>query len=111
MSQLIATGWNWCFGGDNGYSATVYISFGPINGVGQATLGTCFADGYAGVGFPTYTIRPTPAGGDVPVTSGFNTYFDYPPDIWDRNLSSVTGELDLGGNLQSASFIVNIFAW
>lgn len=111
MSQLICTGWNWCFGGDDGYSATVYMSFAPINGVAQTTLGTCFADGYAGLGFPTYTVRPTHGGGDVPVTHGFNSYYDFPPNVWNDNLSSVTAELDLGGGLQSASFVVNVFAW
>ena len=77
----------------------------------KTTLGTSFADGYAGVGFPVYTIRPTPNGGDTPVAHGFNEYFDYPPNIWDPNLSSVTAELDLGGNLQSASFVGNVFVF
>jgi hypothetical protein len=111
MSTLIASDWRWCFGGSNGYSMTAYISFAPLNGIAQTVLCTSFADGYAGMGFPVYTTRPTPNGGDVPVTFGFNEYYDYPPMVWDANLSSVTGELDLGGNLQSASFIVNVIAW
>jgi hypothetical protein len=111
MSQLIGTGWKWCFGGDNGYSATLYMSFAPINGVAQTTLGTSFAFGFAGVGFPTYTYRPNPNGGDIPVNHGFSEYYDYPPNVWNAHLSSVTAELDMGGDLQSASMVVNVFAW
>jgi len=110
MTQLLVTTWKWCFGGDNGYSVSAYLSFSPINGVAQTTLATSFADGYAGVGFPVYTVRPKPNGGDVPMTHGFNEYFDYPPNVWDAHLSSVTAELDLGGNLQCASFVVNVFS-
>jgi hypothetical protein len=111
MSQLIVTTWRWCFGGSDGYSVSAYLSFSPINGAAQTTLATCFADGYAGVGFPVYTYRPTPNGGDIPVVHGFNEYFDYPPNIWNSTLSSVTAELDLGGDLQTASFVVNVFAF
>jgi hypothetical protein len=110
MSQLVSTGWGWCFGGDNGYGVTLYISFARIDGVAQATLGTSFAvTGTAG--FPKYTFRPAPNGDDVPVTHGFNEYYDFPPNIWHNHLSSVTAELGVGGDGQSASFVVNVFAW
>jgi len=111
MSQVIAAAWNWCFGGSDGYSVSRYISFSPINRFAETSLATSFADGYAGVGFPTYTYRPTPNGGDVPVNYGFNEYYDHPPYVSNGKLASVTAELDLGGNLQSASMVVNVFAW
>jgi hypothetical protein len=111
MSTLVWTAWNWSFGGDDGHSVSIFVSFGPINGVAQTTLGTSFANGYAGLGFPTYTVRPDPNGVDIPINFGFSSYFDYPPNVWDAHLSSVTAELTVGGGLQSASFVLNVFAF
>ena len=76
----------------------------PLNGGLQATIATIATLAICGIGFPNYT-----AGGEV-FNIPWTPNFGYPMSICDNDITSVTIDVNMGGNQQYASFIINVFA-
>ena len=106
----VYTTWWWAYGGgDDGASSSVHLSFSPTYAIAQTALSQASGEGLVTAGVTQYTTRPQPNGGDQPVNFSWNPDFGYPPDVWAEEMSSVTAEIDVGGDGQGGSFNLTVF--
>jgi hypothetical protein len=107
----VLTTWNWGVSGGPAISVGLYLSFSPANyAIAQTALANAEPNnGIMFSGISEYTVRPEPNGPDLPVPFGWNTNFGYPAGVWDYNMSSVTAEMDVGGEYGSGSFNLTVF--
>lgn len=94
----VQTNWNWGYGGDDGITVSLFLSFSPSPYmIAQTTLSNAVSQGLLFAGITEYTVRPVPNGPDQPVTFTWNDNFGFPASVWDNNMSSVTAEMNIGG--------------
>lgn len=101
----------WAYGGDDGYSYSVQYNFAPSNALAQTSLSAAIGDGLCACGIRQYRIRPVPNGPDQDINYGWNYIGAYPPSVYDLHMTSVTAELDVGGNGQSGYMTLNVWFW
>jgi hypothetical protein len=112
--QSISWGWDWVFGGDDGYTASNQWNFAPINGLMQTSL-SVGSSGLGIIGISQYTSRPQPGGADQ-VNNLSAVYADggivcYPPVAYDPALSGVTWLLMCGGGLDTMAGSALLFSF
>ncbi len=107
----VQTNWNWGYGGDDGISVGLYLSFSPPPYmIAHCALSNAVASGLLFSGITQYTTRPVPNGPDIPTIFAWNDYFGFPGEVWDNNISSVNAEMVIGGGGgQYGSYSLTVF--
>ena len=101
--------WGWAYGGDNGISWSAQYNFSPGFAVAQTSLSMADGDGLVTCGITQYRKRAVPSGPDQDVNFGWNPNFGFPPSVYDPLMTSVTAELDVGGNGQQGVMTLNVW--
>ena len=106
----VQTTWNYGWTGDQGMSVGLYLSFAPIPfAIAQCALSNADGSGLMFSGVTQYTKRPNPSGGDQRVGFNWDPNFGFPAEVWDNNMSSVNGQMDIGGGGQGGKFSLTVF--
>ncbi len=106
--------WNWIGGqgGSNGGSATIQVNFAPTMAVAQCSLSQADGEGLCAGGITQYVTRSEPAGPDQDHNFSIaNLTYWLPPMAYDPLMTSVTAELDLGGNEQQGTLLLMVSLW
>jgi hypothetical protein len=106
----VQTNWTWGWTGDQGMSVGLLLSFPPSPFmIAQCALSNADGSGLMFSGVTQYTTRPDPNGADQPVSFNWDPNFGFPAEVWDHNMSSVNGEMDIGGGGQGGKFSLTVF--
>ena len=98
--------WGWTNDSDGG-SGTVQINFPPSNAMAVTSLSAALGDGYCAGGIRQYRTR-NDDGSDQDHNLDWVGGVALPPMVLDQNMTSVTGELDLG---MDQAGIMNLLVW
>jgi hypothetical protein len=109
--QNMAWNWNWVFGGDSGGSASMQVNFGPTLAVAEASLSGANGDGLCMGGITQFRTRTQPDGPDQDHNFGWSSDFGFPPVAFDPIMTSVSAELDVGGNGQQGVMTLMVWLW
>ena len=101
--------WGWAYGGDDGFSVSAQYNFSPAFAAAQTSLSMADGDGLCTSGITQYRIRPNPNAPDQDVNFGWDPNFGFPPSVYDPHMTSVTAELDVGGNGQQGVMTLNVW--
>jgi hypothetical protein len=101
----------WAFGGDNGFSESVSIGFGPSFAAALTTLTEATGDGLVEIGISQFSFRPPGAATDTFVNHG---PFDFGgnaaiPGVSNPNMTSATATVTVGGNGQLGAGTLSVW--
>jgi len=112
--QSMSWGWEWVFGGDDGYTATIQWNFAPVNAMVQTSLSVA-SPGLGIIGISQYITRPQANGPDhfhdlSPVYQD-GGIICYPPIAYDPSMCGVTWLLMCGGGLDQMAGTALMFTF
>jgi hypothetical protein len=111
--QSITWGWDWVFGGSNGYTASNQWNFAPVNAMFQTSL-SVGSPGLGIIGVSQYVTRQSNGADEfhnVPAVYVDGGIICYPPVVYDPALCGVTWLLMCGGGLDQMAGSALMFSF